>query len=108
MKNAAVIGDPIGHSLSPALFSRLARLEGINDFHYEARRVTEKELPDFFQTAKSELIGFNVTIPHKEDVIPYLNKVSPAALAIGAVNVVSFSQGLGEGHNTDVSGFSEC
>src|ERR1022692_2051127 len=98
MKNAGLIGDPVGHSLSPALFSCLSLMEGHSDFNYEAHKVTAAELQAFFEKAKNEMFGFNVTIPHKETVLSLLNKISPAAKAIEAANVVSFSKGLSQGH----------
>jgi len=104
MKRAAVIGDPIGQSLSPAIFSFLSRHCGFNDFQYEALRVTPDHLADFVKQARKSFIGLNVTLPHKEKIKGHLDSLSPEAKAIGAINVVKFENGQAEGHNTDVQG----
>ncbi len=104
-KKLAVIGDPISHSLSPALHKFF-----IDRFHlpfsYEARRVTAQDLPNFLREAKSSgYRGFNVTIPHKQAILPLLDELSETADAIGAANTVIIEDGAAIGENTDVSGF---
>lgn len=101
----AVIGHPIDHSLSPVMhhanFKSLkldAEYEALNipPAHFEHIRdiITEKGLD-----------GFNVTIPHKERIIPYLDEISDEAQAIGAVNTVKINNGKWIGYNTDGTGF---
>ncbi len=98
-----IIGDPIGHSLSPALHNYL--LEHLNiEGEYRAYRVGKHELEDFL-AAHRELVGFNVTIPHKERIVSYLDALSPEAQRIGAVNTVKNEQGRLLGYNTDSLGF---
>jgi len=101
----AVIGDPIAHSLSPLLHRFF-----IEHFHlpfsYEARRVTPDELPRVFVELKnSSYRGFNVTIPHKQAILPLLDESSETARAIGAANTVIIEDGAAIGGNTDVRGF---
>ena len=106
MKRAAVIGSPVSHSRSPAIFRFLAGREGVKDFSYSATEVKPELLSTFISTIKadSEFIGLNVTIPHKEAVLPYLDSLSSEARSLGAVNVVRKHQERIEGHNTDVIG----
>jgi shikimate dehydrogenase len=104
-KQLAVIGDPIAHSLSPLLHRFF-----IEHFHlpfsYEARRVTPDELPRAFVELKnSGYRGFNVTIPHKQAILPLLDELSETADAIGAANTVIIEDGAAIGGNTDVRGF---
>ncbi|MDR1915670.1 MAG: shikimate dehydrogenase [Synergistaceae bacterium] len=100
----AVIGDPIAHTLSPQIHTAVFDSLGIAA-KYEALRVPRGMLPDFVSRArKSNLLGFNVTIPHKSDIIPLLDTVAPDAEACGAVNTVLVRNGRLSGFNTDMSG----
>jgi shikimate dehydrogenase len=106
-KKLAVIGGPISHSLSPTLQKFL-----IESFHlpftYEAIQVHAEQLADFVSAAgNSNFRGFNVTIPHKQAIVPLLGKVSATARAIGAVNTVIFDGNVAIGENTDAIGFLE-
>jgi shikimate dehydrogenase len=99
-----VIGDPIGHSLSPAIH-RMVFLELGLDFDYEAVRVPAAELSSFVAGARAAgRPGFNVTIPHKESVIPFLDSIDETAVRVGAANTVRFEDGKLRGFNTDVHG----
>ncbi|HDQ44292.1 MAG TPA: shikimate dehydrogenase [bacterium] len=99
-----VIGDPIAHSISPPIHQAVFRLLGI-DADYEAMRVRPGELEDFMVRARrSGRPGWNVTIPHKETIIPFLDEIDPSARNIGAVNTVKNRNGGLIGYNTDVSG----
>ena len=100
MKHFALIGFPLGHSLSASYFAEKFSREGI-DAEYSPLAIerAEEVLPHC-----STLSGFNVTIPHKQAIMPYLAKISDEAQAIGAVNCVKMtSEGL-VGYNTDVIG----
>lgn len=99
-----VIGYPIAHSQSPQLHNAWFKEEGI-DAHYEACEVSPKQLESFMQKFRFEYEGANVTIPHKETIMQYLDKVTPAAQAIGAVNTIVTNGKKLVGHNTDVIGF---
>ena len=100
MKYFALIGYPLGHSLSAAYFTEKFSREGIvADYTLLEVKSADEVLPHC-----TELSGFNVTIPHKQAIIPLLAKVSEEAKAIGAVNCVKVTpQGL-IGYNTDVIG----
>ena len=101
----AVIGDPIAHSLSPLLQNTMiAALE--RDDLYLAFPVKKGGLPAFLAAAETlNIQGFNLTMPHKEDILPYLDDVSPEARRCGSVNTVRRKNGCLEGHSTDGLGF---
>ena len=103
---AGVIGWPVGHSLSPRIHRFWLAELGI-DGRYEAVVVSPDWLGDMVQSFRvGGWRGFNVTVPHKETIIPLLDRVDPVAQAIGAVNtVVAVSDGVLEGRNTDAPGF---
>ncbi|MCL6643124.1 MAG: shikimate dehydrogenase [Candidatus Bipolaricaulota bacterium] len=103
MIRLGIIGDPIAHSLSPALHGFVLKSLGIAG-EYRAYRVRESELQEFLATHR-ELAGFNVTIPHKERILGYLDELSREARLIGAVNTVQNKQGKLVGYNTDCVGF---
>lgn len=101
----AVIGDPIAHSLSPLLQNTMIGALGREDL-YLAIRVEKGNLPAFLQAAKTIGIqGFNLTMPHKEDILPYLSALTPEARRAGSVNSVRLLDGKLEGHSTDGIGF---
>lgn len=106
MKHYAVIGSPIAHSKSPLLHNAAFEWLKIDGF-YEAIEL----LPGEFQYQFNKLIesgyqGFNVTLPHKQTVLPLMHELSDAARQIGAVNTVLVKQnGTLYGHNTDAEGF---
>jgi shikimate dehydrogenase len=101
----AVIGDPIAHSLSPLLQNTMISHLGRDDL-YLAVRVARDGLEDFLQAAKALGIqGFNLTMPHKETILPYLSAMTPEARRCGSVNSVRIRDGKLEGHSTDGLGF---
>lgn len=103
----AVLGDPVDHSLSPAIHTTALRECGIAG-SYERIHVTVPELAATVDRLRVEgFAGFNVTIPHKEAVIPSLDRIDGRAKQVGAVNTV-VREGAGSfgGHNTDLSGLS--
>jgi shikimate dehydrogenase len=103
----AVIGDPIGHSLSPAIYNSAFAALGI-DAVYVALRVAKEDLAAAVAGMKAiGISGFNVTIPHKAAVMPLLDDVDPLAQEVGAVNTVVNESGRLRGFNTDVAGFRE-
>ncbi len=93
-----LIGEKLGHSFSPQIHSRLA------DYSYELVELEEKEVGNFVRNGG--LDAFNVTIPYKKTVMPFLDVISPEAKAIGAVNTVVRRGGMLYGYNTDYFGFS--
>ncbi|MFC4800872.1 shikimate dehydrogenase [Neobacillus sp. GCM10023253] len=101
----AVIGYPIGHSMSPVMHNDLFSFYQI-DGHYLPFQVAPENLEDAVKGLKAIGVGgFNVTIPHKSRIIPYLDGVDELANAIGAVNTVVNEDGRFIGYNTDGSGF---
>ena len=97
-----LIGYPITHSFSPGYFSHKFESEGILDADYSLYPLSRIE--EFL--ALKGMTGVNVTIPYKEQVIPYLDNLSKDARAIGAVNTIKYTR-TGEtcGYNTDCYGF---
>lgn len=103
MKNFALIGFPLGHSMSPFIHKELFGLNDI-DAQYELNEISPDKLKQGIDVLKS-LDGFNVTIPHKIEIIPFLNHLSQRAELFGAVNTVDNNNGVLTGHNTDCFGF---
>lgn len=105
--NACVIGDPVAHSLSPKLHTHWLKQYNI-DGCYTAERILAEHLADGIVHLRDEgFAGFNVTIPHKENILPFLDEYDALAKSIGAVNTVVIRQGKMLGTNTDIYGFSE-
>lgn len=103
-----VIGDPIAHSLSPAMHNEELEKLGI-DAYYHPFHVKGKDLPKAIEGMKVLGVeGFNITIPHKTDVMPLLDEVDPLAKRIGAVNTVVSNNGKYIGYNTDGQGFIDA
>ncbi len=100
----AVIGHPIGHTMSPFIHSRLFELSE-RDFEYFVFDIHPNKLnQEFYQTLKN-LDGFNVTIPHKESVLPLIDVIDGSALKYSAVNCVLCKNGKTYGYSTDAFGF---
>ncbi len=91
-----LIGERLPHSFSPEIHRR------IGDYKYEIKELRPDELGDFLE--KRDFKGINVTIPYKQAVIPYLDRIDEAAKAIGAVNTVINREGKLFGYNTDFGG----
>ena len=104
---ALVLGHPVAHSLSPAMHNAAFRALGL-PHRYEAQDVAPDELPAAVVRLRAlhELVGANVTVPHKEAIGRLLDGVTPEARAIGAVNTIVRSGSRLEGHNTDRIGFA--
>ncbi|OLS41616.1 shikimate dehydrogenase [Bacillus sp. MRMR6] len=101
----AVLGDPIGHSMSPVMLNDLFPLYQI-DAHYHPFLVKKEDLQTAVNGLKAiGITGFNVTVPHKSDIIPLLDEVDELARSIGAVNTVVNQGGRLIGYNTDGPGF---
>ena len=99
-----VIGDPVLHSKSPVLHGAMLSALGL-DAAYDARVVRRGELPDYLRWARDHgVAGFNATMPHKEDLLPLLDGMDPAARLTGAVNTVCLREGAWVGFNTDGAG----
>lgn len=105
---AEVIGDPIAQSKSPAIHGFWLQALEING-DYQATHVHTGELGEFLNTRRADPSwrGCNVTMPHKQAVIPLLDRLDPLAAAVGAVNTIVPEGGALVGYNTDVPGFLE-
>ena len=107
---AEVIGDPIAQSKSPAIHGFWLRKLGIQA-DYRACHVTPEDLADYIARRRADPLwrGCNVTMPHKQAVMPLLDRIAPPADAIGAVNTVlrTDNHPAMTGTNTDASGFLE-
>ena len=103
-KSFCVIGDPIAQSLSPEIHHFVFKQLGLNH-EYQKIRVRPGELAKFIQDVREKgYAGFNVTVPHKEFIIPFLDEIDNLAKDIGAVNTVLNKKGGLIGYNTDVIG----
>ena len=100
MKHFSVIGSPIKHSLSPILHQEIYKQLDISA-SYDKKEVSKNKLNTFVNTNK--LNGYNVTLPHKQTILPFLKSLESSAKIIGAVNCVYKSKG----YNTDWIGFLE-
>lgn len=100
-----VLGFPAKHSLSPLMHNAAFRALKINATY----RIFEKkpeELKDFLHAlTQQHIFGLNITVPYKEAVMPFLDKISSDAKLIGAVNTIRIFDGISEGFNTDGEGF---
>ncbi|MEU9607830.1 shikimate dehydrogenase [Streptomyces sp. NPDC048057] len=104
-RRAAVLGSPIGHSLSPVLHRTAYTHLGLADWSYDQFEVDEQALPGFLADLDDSWAGFSLTMPLKRAVIPLLDEVSPAAASVEAVNtVVRTEDGRLHGDNTDIPG----
>ncbi|GGT23430.1 shikimate dehydrogenase [Nonomuraea spiralis] len=118
---AAVMGSPIGHSLSPHLHRAAYAAMGLDGWSYEAFECDEARLPGLL----AELVpvrgqggaeheeerawaGLSLTMPLKRAVLPLLDTVSDLAVEVGGANTVVFGEGLRHGHNTDVHGIERA
>lgn len=101
----ALLGDPVGHSLSPRMHNTAFAHLGLN-YVYLAFRSNEAELPAAVAALRAlNAKGFNCTMPLKKAILPFLDDMSPAARMIGSVNTVTIEDGRLIGHNTDGTGF---
>ena len=101
-----LIGNPVGHSVSPAIHNNLARLTG-KDMVYTTFKVEKGDVEAAVRGAYSlNILGLNVTVPHKSEVIDSLVDIDPLAKAIGAVNTLVRADGGFKGYNTDILGLA--
>lgn len=101
----AVIGDPIKHSMSPIIHNDALQSNGICA-RYHAFQVKQNQLQEAVEGMRAlNIKGFNVTVPHKVDIIPMLDDIDESAQLVGAVNTVVNRNGKLIGYNTDGIGF---
>lgn len=108
MNRYGLIGYPLTHSFSKKYFADKFEREGIIDARYDLYEMADvaTHLPDLLQTPG--LRGLNVTIPHKQAVLPFLNRLDNSAQKVGAVNVIRVeADGSLTGYNSDYYGFRQ-
>ena len=104
----AVIGHPAGHSRSPGMHNAALKKCGVAA-EYLKLDVAPEEFDDFVRYARENLAGFNLTVPHKQMIIPYLDEIDPEAERVNSVNTVKVLPDRGlAGCSTDGVGFEEA
>ncbi|HOF80690.1 MAG: shikimate dehydrogenase [Bacteroidales bacterium] len=109
MKRFGIIGKKLSHSFSEDYFNKKFEKEGFGDCSYEMFELNEpNEISKLVET-NNDLIGVNVTIPFKTNIIPFLDALDPVAKQVGAVNTITVNR-IGDrvklvGYNTDIYGF---
>jgi shikimate dehydrogenase len=107
IRTYCIIGDPIHHSLSPGMQNAAFAALGLN-CTYIAFRVPPSELKESVESLRSiNIAGFNVTVPHKVEVMKHLDELDVTAKKAAAVNTVNNIEGIFRGYNTDIQGFIE-
>lgn len=107
IRTYCIIGDPIHHSLSPGMQNAAFAALGLN-CTYIAFRVPPSELKESVESLRSiNIAGFNVTVPHKVEVMKHLDELDVTAKKAAAVNTVNNIEGIFRGYNTDIHGFIE-
>lgn len=106
MDKYGIIGFPLGHSFSRGFFTEKFACEGI-DAQYLNFEIPDVAMLRDVLRDNPELRGLNVTLPHKQAVIPLLDELSDEAREIGAVNVIRVRDGKLKGFNSDIIGFTE-
>ncbi|WP_457565252.1 shikimate dehydrogenase [Caldithrix abyssi] len=105
MQRFAIIGHPLKHSFSPLIHNR-AFADLNMDAHYEKIEIAPEEFEREVERLKnSDIVGFNITIPYKERIIPFVDQLSAEAVKIGALNTVKKVGDQWHGFNTDWIGF---
>ena len=106
MKKYLVIGNPIGHSLSPLIHNYWMKKHGLVDSIYEKKKVENKDLKNIVDQVRSgEIEGVNITVPYKKEIIPLLDDVRGDAKLTQSVNTLCKVNNEVHGYNTDTRGF---
>jgi len=108
MKKYLVIGNPIGHSLSPLIHNHWMKKYRLVESVYEKRKVEEKDLKNIIKEIREdEIVGVNVTVPFKKLIIPFLDKLDFSAEEAQSVNTLFKVNNKIVGYNTDRTGFRD-
>ena len=105
---AAVLGSPVGHSLSPVLHRAAYDALGLSDWSYSLVECSSQELAAFIAGLDADWAGLSLTMPLKRTVLPLLHHVDPVAAATGGANTVVFRDDGRYGYNTDVQGIVDA
>jgi shikimate dehydrogenase len=103
-KTFAVLGNPVGHSVSPELHYEVFRIKNL-DYDYIKIQLSENEFKSAVSVMREKLSGFNLTIPFKSHILPFLESSEPRVSLLGACNTVCIKDGKMTGFNTDGYGF---
>lgn len=104
MKKYTLIGHPLGHSMSPFIHDSLFKLKNRN-VQYSLTDISPEDLESKKDYLKNEFVGYNITIPHKVEIIPFIDKMDESAKRYNSVNCVANTQDGSIGYNTDCDGF---
>lgn len=107
MKLYGLIGYPLGHSFSQRYFTEKFKLQGIEDCKYEAFSLESIDDFPLLLSRNPVLCGLNITIPHKQNIIPFLTNTALLPKGINACNCIKIEGGKLTGYNTDVIGFEQ-
>lgn len=105
---AAVLGQPVAHSLSPVLHRAAYEALGLDDWSYEAVECSSADLEAFVTSRDADWAGLSLTMPLKRTVLPLLDHVDKVATATGGANTVVFGPDGRHGYNTDVRGILDA
>lgn len=101
-----LIGEKLDYSFSKTFFEKKFQAQNLNHSYLNFELASIEEFPSLLKREK-DLVGLNVTIPYKEQIIPYLDELGASAKSIGAVNTILIKDGKLIGYNTDVYGFEK-
>ncbi|MBL7817480.1 MAG: shikimate dehydrogenase [Saprospiraceae bacterium] len=108
MKHLGLIGYPLGHSFSKSYFNNKFKALGVdNEWFYDTYPIENIEKFTDLLKGQPDLVGLNVTIPYKQEVIPFVDKLDKSASEVGAINCIRIENGILVGYNTDVYGFEK-
>lgn len=103
-----LIGHPLGHSMSPFIHRRLFELIGQQGASYSMRDTAPEDIPQVLPALLASCGGINVTIPHKQAVIPFLTRLEGRAALYQSVNTIAVTSQGAVGYNTDAAGFQHA
>lgn len=104
-KIAFLLGNPLEHTFSPVMHNHVFEKMDMDCCYFPVEVTAENLKPVFFGLTRMNILGFNVTIPHKMRILDLLDDIDPLAAAIGAVNTICIENGRTKGYNTDGGGF---
>ncbi len=104
MKQYGLIGKSLSHSFSPVFFKQFFE---INNISAEYKKYEIQSIEEVKELLSQKIGGYNVTIPYKESILPFLDEIDPIAKEIGAVNTIVFKNNKSIGYNTDAFGFKQ-
>jgi shikimate dehydrogenase len=108
MKHVFLLGDPVGHSLSPIMQNAAFRANGL-DWQYELCETPRAQLGETMaRLHKAECVGANITVPHKQAAFEFVDELTDHARKVGAINTIVNQGGKLLGENTDVYGFTQA